>query len=161
MQDYRCTIGSNWLPVHTGLLNALECGHLGVQTLQFFDSFGIDPFAFPAAAAGTYIADDAYVTTDGVTVNGMVDGAVADAEVVHTADNGLESFHIPGGIAVQLHVGDVTGVAQGVVGGFQTDLVVDGDGEPDGNVERVGVIFPIGDTGQTAVTLSGVLPIIR
>ena len=63
MQDYPCTTGSNWLPVHTGLFNALECGHLGIESLQFFDSFGIDPFT-----ASGMLTLGAVLTTSGASI---------------------------------------------------------------------------------------------
>jgi len=123
------------------LLNSLEGRHLGIESLQFFDSFGRDLLALMTTAAGTDISDDAHIAADRIAVNRVIDGAVADTEVVHAADNGLKGLHIPGSVTVQLHIGDVTCIAQGMVGGFQPDLVVNGDGEPDGDVERVGVVF--------------------
>ena len=132
------------------LLNALECRHLGILSLQLFDALEGDLLALTTAATGANITDDTHITADGVTVNGVVDGAVADAEVVHAADDGLEGFHILCGVAVQLHIADVTCVTQSVVGSFQTDLVVSGDGIPYGDMERVGVVLTVGDAGELA-----------
>ena len=103
-------------------LNALKGRHIGIHPLQLFQTLGGDFLTFPAAAAGTDITDDANVTTDGVTVNRMVDGTVAHAAVVHMADNGFKGFHIVGSVAVQFHIADVTGIAQSVVGAFRRIL---------------------------------------
>ena len=50
-----------------------------------------------------------------------------------------------GGIAVQLHIGDVPGVGQRVVGGLQRDLLEGGDGVVHRHMEAVGVVFPVRD----------------
>ena len=67
--------------------DALESGHLGIQSSQFFHTLGRDLLALAAAAAGTDITDDAHIAAHGVAVHGMVDAAVADAQIVHTADD--------------------------------------------------------------------------
>ena len=47
-----------------------------------------------AAAVGAAVADDAVEAADGVAVNGVVDGAVADAGVMHEADDLLEGVQV-------------------------------------------------------------------
>ena len=84
----------------------------------------------------------------------MVYGAVADALVVHGADDALEGLDVVGGGAVQLHVGDMAGVGQAVIGGLQVDLLIGRDGEVDRDVEAVGVVFAVGDAGDDAVLLA-------
>ena len=119
------------------LLYALECRHFGIHPSQLLDALRCDFFTLPAAAAGADIADDTHVTADGVTVNRVVDGAVAYTAVMHVADNGFKGFHVVGSIAIQFHIADVTCVAQSVIGAFQTNLIVHGDGIPDRDMERV------------------------
>ena len=97
------------------LLDSLECGHFGERLAQLLQLFRGDHLALPATAAGADVADDADIAADGIAVDGVVDGAVANAMVMHAADNGLECFDVPGGVAVQFDVADVACVAQGVV----------------------------------------------
>ena len=94
-QLFGCALNSH---SNTSLFDALKCGHFGILSSQFFNALGIDLLALTAAAAGTNVANDAHITADGIPVNRVVDGAITDAMVVHTADNGLKGFHIVGGI---------------------------------------------------------------
>ena len=47
-----------------------------------------------AAAAGALVVDDPRISAAGVPVNGMVDGAVADARLLHTPDDFLKGVQI-------------------------------------------------------------------
>ena len=76
------------------LFESLESGHLRIQALQLFNAVRIDLLTLPAAAAGTDIADDTHITADGVTINGMVDGTIADAEIMR--DRGPGGMVVPG-----------------------------------------------------------------
>ena len=74
--------------------------------------------SFVAVATGTFVPDDAGVAADRVAVDRVVDGAVADARLLHTADQLHEGFGVLAGVAVQLDIGDVPAVGQRVVGGL-------------------------------------------
>ena len=63
---------------------------------------------FVTAALGTAVADDAVVAADGVAVNGMVDGAVADALRLHAADDLFKGIQICAGVAVEFEIGDLS-----------------------------------------------------
>ena len=94
------------------------------------------PFGFKAATARATIAlDDAGETADRVAVDGVVDGAVADAGFFHMADDGLKSFNIIGRIAVELDVGNMTGVAEIVERGLLIDFLKGGNIVVDRNME--------------------------
>ena len=82
----------------------------------------------------------------------MVDAAVADAALLHAADDLLEGLQVVGGIAVHLDIADVAGVGEGVVGGLNPDFIVGGDGVVHRHVEGVGVVLPVGDPLDGAVT---------
>ena len=84
----------------------------------------------------------------------MVDRAVADARVVHAADDLLKGVQVLGRVAVQLDVGDVAGVGQLVVGRLELDLAEGGDREVDRDVERVGVVLAVRDPRDHAVALA-------
>ena len=78
---------------------------------------------FVAVAVRALVADDAGVAADRVAVDRMVDRTVADADLLHAADELLKGLDILAGVAVQLDIGDVSAVGQRVVGRFQTDLL--------------------------------------
>ena len=83
----------------------------------------------------------------------MIDRTVTDALFFHVPDNGFECRKVTAGIAVKLHIADVTGVGQGMIRGFQLDFLVSLDGVVNRDVERVGVIFTVGDAGDLPVNL--------
>ena len=78
----------------------------------------------------------------------MVHTAVADAGLLHAADHLLKGVQILQRIAVHLHIADVAGVGESVIGGLLLDLLEGGDGEVDGDVEAVGVEVPVSDAGD-------------
>ncbi len=81
----------------------------------------------------------------------MVHGAVADAVFLHAAHDGLEGVQVFAGVAVQLHIADVPGVGQRVVGGLDLDFAERPDGEVHRHMERVGVVFAVGHARNHAV----------
>ena len=92
------------------------------------------------------IPNHADISANRVAVDRMVDGAVADACIVHTTDNRLERIHVVGGIAVQFNIADVTGVGQCVVRRFLLNLLEGRDVVPHRDVEGVGVVIFVGHT---------------
>ena len=73
-------------------------------------------------AVRALVADDAGVAADRVAVDRVVDRTVADAGLLHAADELLKGLDILAGVAVQLDIGDVAAVGQRVVGRFQPDF---------------------------------------
>jgi len=129
-----------------------------VETVQRTDQITGDAadsiegtFILGASAAGTLILDDAGEAADGIAVNGMVNGAVTDAALLHVTDNLFKGFEIVHGIAVHFNVGDVAGIGKGMVGSLDLDLLKCSNGIIDGNMETVGVIFAVGYTGDGTV----------
>ena len=114
-------------------------------------------FAVATTAARARITDDADVTTNRVTIDRVVDATVTDVVVVHATDHSFKSFHVHGGVTVQFHVADMTGVTEGVVRSFQTDLVNDGNFMPNRNVEGVRVVLAIRHVLDLAVALDDVV----
>ena len=98
---------------------------------------------FMAVATGTLVPDDAGVAADRVAVDRVVDGAVADACLFHTANQLHEGFGVLAGVAVQLDIGDVPAVGQRVVGSFQANLLEGVDVVVDRNGEGVGVVVAV------------------
>ena len=78
---------------------------------------------FVAVAVRALVADDAGVAADRVAVDRVVDRTVADAGLLHAADELLKGLDILAGVAVQLDIGDVAAVGQRVVRRFQPDLL--------------------------------------
>ena len=105
---------------------------------------------FVAVAVRALVADDAGVAADRVAVDRVVDRAVADAGLLHAADELLKGLDILAGVAVQLDIGDVAAVGQRVVRRFQPDLLKGVDVEVDRDVERIGIILAVGDAGDGA-----------
>ena len=117
-----------------------------------------DPFkgsfpGFVSAAAGTGVTDDAGVSAGRVMVNRMVDGAVPDTGFLHAPYDVLEGIQIFQRISIQFDVCNVPAVGQLMIRCFQTDLVVGGNIIIYRNMERVGIIFSVGDAGDDAVLL--------
>ena len=106
-----------------------------------------------ASALGADVADYARVAADGVTVYGVVDGAVAYAAFLHAADNLLEGVKVAQGVAVKLDVADVACIGEGVVGSLQLYLGESVDVVVYGDVEGVGVVFTVGDSLYLAEAL--------
>ena len=98
-----------------------------------------------AAAAGTYIVDDAVIAADRIAVYGMVHGAVADAAVVHAADDGLKGLEIMRRIAIHLHIADMAGIREIMIRTLDLDLFCGGNRIVYGNMEAVRIIIAIGD----------------
>ena len=98
---------------------------------------------FVAVAVRALVADDAGVAADRVAVDRMVDRTVADAGLLHAADELLKGLDILAGVAVQLDIGDVAAVGQRVVGRFQPDFFESVDVEVDRDVERIGIILAV------------------
>ena len=90
--------------------------------------------------------DDAGEATDRVAVYWVVDRTVADATVVHFADDGFESGDVLRWIAIEFDVGDVTGVTEIVVRSFDFDFLESGDWIIYRYVEGISVEFSVGDT---------------
>ena len=109
------------------------------------EAFKWDVTFFAAAGGADFAWDDTGEATDGVAIDGVVDGAVADAAVVHLADDSFEGVDVLGRVTVELDVGDVAGVAEFMVGGFDFDFLEGGDWVIDRDVEGVGVVFAVVD----------------
>ena len=107
--------------------------------------------SFTTTAAGADVIENAHIAADRVPIQGMVDGAVAHASVVHVANNGLERFEVFAGVAIKLHIGDMPGIGHGMIRRFDVDLAKSPDGEIDGNMEGVGIILPVRHAGNGAV----------
>ena len=105
-------------------------------------------WGFVAVAVRALVADDAGVAAHWVAVDRMVDRSVADAGFLHAADELLKRFDVLAGIAVQLDIGDVSAVGQSVVRCLQPDLFKGVDLEIDRDMERIGVVFAVGDAGN-------------
>ena len=105
---------------------------------------------FVAVAVRALVADDAGVAADRVAVDRVVDRTVADAGLLHAADELLKGLDILAGVAVQLDIGDVAAVGQRVVRSFQPDFFEGVDVEVDRDVERIGIILAVGDAGDGA-----------
>ena len=116
-----------------------------------------DPFKirvavpFVAAAFRAGVLNDAGIPAHRVAVDGVVDRAVTHAGLLHRADDRLKGFKVGGGIAVQLHIGDVAAVGQLVIGRLNRDLVERADVVIHRHVEGVGVVFPVGHAGDNPV----------
>lgn len=91
-------------------------------------------------AAGTGIADDAIVTAHRVTVNGVVDRAVADAALPHIADDFFEGIEILQRVAVHFDIRDVSTVCQRMIRRFELELPESSDGKIHRNMEAVGIV---------------------
>ena len=83
----------------------------------------------------------------------MVDGAVADALLLHAANHLLKGGQVLEGIAVHLNIADMPGIGQGVIGSLQFDFPESGDGEIHRDMKAVGVVFPVCDAGEDAEAL--------
>ena len=99
-----------------------------------------------AAAGWAAIArDDTGEATDWVAVYWMVDGTVANATIVHFADDGFESLNIVGWVAVELDVANVPSIAEIMVWRFDFDFVESGDWIINWYMERVSVELAVVD----------------
>ena len=139
----RCTtfaVGtSSFLLLHDAVLDAVVLlGALGVvETVERAHQIAGDAAdalkgrrrplpARPQLGAG--VADDAVVAADRVAVDRVVDGAVADARVPScTRTIFSKASRFLRRVAVQLHIGDVAGVGQRVVGRLELDLLKGAD----------------------------------
>ena len=104
-------------------------------------------------AVRALVLDESRVATDGVAVNGVVDGEVAHVRIVHRADDLLECLDVLRRVAVHLNVGDVPRVLERVVRRLDADLVVRADVVVDGDMTGVRHVGAVGDTGDDAVRL--------
>src|SRR5699024_554123 len=86
-----------------------------------------------------------------VAVNRVIDRTVTDALFFHVPDNGFEGRKVTAGIAVKLHIADVTGVGQRMIWRFQLNLQVCLDRIIYRYVERIGVILSVSDARQFSV----------
>lgn len=107
-----------------------------------------------ASAVRAAVADEAGIAADRVAVDRMVDRAVADAGVLHVADDVLESLEVVLRVAVELDIGDMAAVCQGVIRSLLLYLLVGRDREVDRDMEGVGVVGAVGDAGDGAVLLA-------
>ena len=113
-----------------------------------------DAFPLVPPTTGTNIADDSSIPANRVTVNGVVDGAIADAGFLHEADYLLKGFEILGRIAVQLNIADVTAVGKRVIRRFAANLLKRANREIHRNMERVGVLLTVGHAFDQAIPLA-------
>ena len=105
------------------------------------------------AAARALVANDAGIAAYRIPVHGMVDGTVADASILHAANNFFKGLQILGGVTVHLNVTDMARIRQSMIGGLQRNLLEGGDGKVHGDMKTIGVVFPVCDTGQNAKSL--------
>jgi len=78
-----------------------------------------------AVAVRALVADDAGVAADRVAVDRVVDRTVADAGLLHAADELLKGLDILAGVAVQLDIGDMAAARDGVERRLEADLLDD------------------------------------
>lgn len=116
-------------------------------------SNGISPSRRPQDGAAV-ASDDAGETTDRVAIYWVVNRAVADAAVVHFADDGFESFDVVGWVAIEFDVGDVTSVTKIVVRSFDFDFLEGRNWVINRDMEGVGVEFTISDAFELAKFLA-------
>ena len=106
-----------------------------------------------AAALGADVADNSRIAAYRVTVDGVVDRAVAYSAFLHAADNLLEGVKVLQRVAVQLNIADMSRIGKGMVGSLQlylgkcVYLIVNRD------MEGVGVILSVGNSLYLAETL--------
>lgn len=109
-------------------------------------------FFLDAAATGAAITvDDAGIATDGVAIDRMVDGAVADVAFLHFTDDGFEGFDVVAGVAIKFDVSDMAAVAERVIGGFDFDFFEGTNGIINGNVETISVVIAVRHAFDRAV----------
>lgn len=106
-------------------------------------------FASTGRAAMT--RDDTREATNWVTIDGVVDRAIADARFFHLTDDSLEGFDVLGWVAVKLNVGDVPSIAKCVIWSFDFDFLEGRNWIVNGDMEGVGVVVAISDTFNVAV----------
>ena len=97
------------------------------------------------------IADDAVEAANGVAIHRMIDRTIADAGFLHQAHDLFKRLQILRRIAVQLHIGNVSGVRQRMIGRFGANLLRGADAVIYRHMEAVGVIIAIGYAGNFAV----------
>ena len=94
---------------------------------------------FTSAAWTDRTGDDTGESADGVTVDRVVYGAVADAAIMHFANDCFESFDVLGRVTVEFDIGNVASVTKFVIWSFDFDFSEGGNWIVDRDVERVGV----------------------
>ena len=78
---------------------------------------------FCTSAQGALVTDDTCISAYRVTVNGVVDSSVADALLLHAANDLLECRDILSRVAVKLDIADVTCICKRMIGSFDLDLI--------------------------------------
>ena len=106
-----------------------------------------------SSALGAALADDTAVTADRISVDRMVDRTVSDARLFHASHYLFERFEIVRGVAVKLHITDMSRIGERMERRLYLYLVVRADVVVHGHVEGVGVIIPVGHARYYAVLL--------
>ena len=97
----------------------------------------------------TFFTDNTVVATDWVSVDGMVDGTVADTGFLHAADNFFKGCEVGAGISVQLDIADVPRVGIRMVRRFQLNLFIGLYGVVDRNMEGICIELAVGNAGDS------------
>jgi len=112
------------------------------------DSFKTLAVLFFSSAFGAFVADYSGESAFRVTVNRVVDGAVADSGFLHAADYLLESVKVLLGVAVKFDIGYMTRIGKSMVRRFSLNFIECVDGVIYRNMEGVCIIIPVGDAGD-------------
>ena len=96
-----------------------NAGELLSQLVEPFNAYG---FAFASSAARADIVDDSGKAANGVSVNGMVDRTVTDADLFHVADDRLERLRVFAGVSVKLDITDVSRICKRVIRRFNIEF---------------------------------------
>ena len=103
-------------------------------------------FSLSSAALRALVPDDACVSANRVTVNRMVDRAVAYADFLHVPYDLFKGGEVVERVTVKLDVADVTCIGKCMLRSFNFKLFKSVDFKVNRNVERVGVVIPVGNT---------------
>ena len=109
---------------------------------------------FLSAAAWTSLADNTCVSAARVTVNRVVDSAIAYSRLLHAAYDLFKSTKIFKRITVKLDIADVTCVCKLMVRSFDLDLFKCTYGIVNRYVERVCIVFTVCNALDDTILLS-------
>ena len=91
-------------------------------------------FDFFSMAMRAFIGNNACVAADGVAVDRVIYAEIAHIGIMHSPDESLESGKIFSRVAVHFDIGDMTGVADSVVGSLNPNLIARANWEINGHM---------------------------